>query len=458
MRQIGQVPKQDWGDAVLRVFGNDVTLRLSKELGSTLPAELPPGKCLKKMESQVRQEVEIPKPQSPITLKLIPMPAPMRPLLALLVTLGSYAATAAPLPDAGPAKLPRWRGFNLLEKFIFAGKHEPFREDDFRLIAKFGFNFVRLPMDYRGYIVSGDWNRFDEEALGQIDQAVAWGRQYGIHVCLNLHRAPGWTVAKPAEAKDLWSDAGARQAAARHWAMFARRYKGIPNKNLSFNLFNEPSGVKADAYLALSDEAGKELWRQSLSAGPEQGPWRKNALDPRWKCWQAEGEVEFNFTLPHPVKSLTLRVVDGDWLTLGLLGIRASEGSPEAVARLTPSWDQAPETLCYSAADPSKPKLGVPHDRAWLRAQTIPPWQAFAAAGGGVMVGEWGAYQKTPHPVVLGWAEDCLRNWQDAGWGWALWNFRGSFGIFDSGRKDVTYETFEGHQLDRKYLELLQRY
>ena len=72
MRQIGQVPKRDWGDAVLRVFGNDVTLRLSKELGSTLPAELPPGKCLKKMESQVRQEVEIPKPQSPLTLKLIP--------------------------------------------------------------------------------------------------------------------------------------------------------------------------------------------------------------------------------------------------------------------------------------------------------------------------------------------------------------------------------------------------
>ncbi len=507
---------------------------------------------------------------------MTPMPIPMRPLLALLLTLGSFAAaTAAPLPDAGPAKLPRWRGFNLLEKFNFAGKHEAFREDDFRLIAKFGFNFVRLPMDYRGYIVGGDWNRFDEEALGQIDQAVAWGRQYGIHVCLNLHRAPGWTVAKPAEAKDLWSDADARQAAARHWAMFARRYKGISNKNLSFNLFNEPSGVKADAYLVvvkevvaairaedpqrlvecdglqwgtlpvpeliplkvammtrgytpfqlthyeaswvqggasmplptwpeaggtggtlispakgalchplqisgalaagarlrlvattlsssavltLSDEADKELWRQSLSAGPEQGPWRKNALDPRWKCWQAEGEVEFNFTLPHPVKSLTLRVVDGDWLTLGLLGIRASEGAAEAVARLTPSWDQAPETLCYSAADPSKPKLGVPHDRAWLRAQTIPPWQAFAAAGGGVMVGEWGAYQNTPHPVVLGWAEDCLRNWQDAGWGWALWNFRGSFGIFDSGRKDVTYETFDGHQLDRKYLELLQRY
>lgn len=42
--------------------------------------------------------------------------------------------------------------------------------------------------------------------------------------------------------------------------------------------------------------------------------------------------------------------------------------------------------------------------------------------------------------------------------GWALWNFHGSFGILDSGRDDVQYELFDGHQLDRKMLTLLQRY
>ena len=39
-----------------------------------------------------------------------------------------------------------------------------------------------------------------------------------------------------------------------------------------------------------------------------------------------------------------------------------------------------------------------------------------------------------------------------------MWNFRGPFGILDSGRRDVQYEEFEGHKLDRKLLELLQRY
>ena len=44
------------------------------------------------------------------------------------------------------------------------------------------------------------------------------------------------------------------------------------------------------------------------------------------------------------------------------------------------------------------------------------------------------------------------------GIGYALWNFRGPFGIFDSGRSDVTYETFRGRKLDRKMLELLRQF
>ena len=88
----------------------------------------------------------------------------------------------------------------------------------------------------------------------------------------------------------------------------------------------------------------------------------------------------------------------------------------------------------------------------------IEPWKKLQAKGVGVMVGEWGAYNRTPHKVVLAWARDLLSLWKEAGWGWALWNFRGSFGILDSDRSDVAYEEFQGHKLDRKLLELLQQF
>ena len=67
-----------------------------------------------------------------------------------------------------------------------------------------------------------------------------------------------------------------------------------------------------------------------------------------------------------------------------------------------------------------------------------------------------GAYQYTPHRVVLDWMRDGLDLWKEAGWGWALWNFRGGFGVLDSHRRDVAYEDLKGHKLDRRMLDLLR--
>jgi endoglucanase len=59
---------------------------------------------------------------------------------------------------------------------------------------------------------------------------------------------------------------------------------------------------------------------------------------------------------------------------------------------------------------------------------------------------------------VLRWMEDVLATAQESGFGWVLGNFRGGFGVLDSKRTDVTYESWAGHQLDRAMLERLQKY
>jgi endoglucanase len=97
-------------------------------------------------------------------------------------------------------------------------------------------------------------------------------------------------------------------------------------------------------------------------------------------------------------------------------------------------------------------------DRQWLQQDRIAPWKKLEEKKVGIHVGEWGAFNKTPHAVVLAWMRDCLTLWQQASWGWALWNFRGSFGILDSERADVQYEEFHKHKLDRKMLKLLQEF
>ena len=146
------------------------------------------------------------------------------------------SAAPAALPEPSPEHLPRWRGFNLPDMVSADWARGPFREEDFRLIARLGFNFVRLPLDYRLWIAKGDWERIDAAAFAGHRPGGPMGIRYDLHVCLNLHRAPGYCVNPPAEPRNLFTDARAQRVCALHWAFIARRYRGIPNRSLSFNL------------------------------------------------------------------------------------------------------------------------------------------------------------------------------------------------------------------------------
>ncbi|MDD3470252.1 MAG: cellulase family glycosylhydrolase [Thermoguttaceae bacterium] len=497
----------------------------------------------------------------------------------------SMADSDTLLPDAAWNQLPRWRGFNLLEKFMRPSGNKRFVEDDFRMMHDWGFNFVRLPMDYRNWIVGGDWERIDESVLAEIDEAVTFGERYGVHICMNFHRAPGYTVAQPPEAKNLWIDPDAKRVCALHWRKFANRYRDLPNSRVSFNLFNEPSDVPMAAYVetvrlicdAIREESPERLiicdgtswgmkpcmellplrvaqatrgyapmeishyrasWVQSqdfptprwpmpsaLSGGiygsfkPElqtplliDGPfpaamrlrvrvgtvssraqfvvtaddrpifeklfvptgekgygeggsseWEKAIFFKEWNGYQNLYNVDYRMEIPAGTKRVELRVEDGDWLRLreiGLTPLTVAENAtaaPEVVQPFRDVWGEKPPKLTWNATQ-SRFDGGMAMDRAWLRKNSIEPWKKAEAAGLGVIVGEFGAHCYTPHEVVLAWLEDNLANWKEAGWGWAMWNLRGSFGILDSNREDVKYENFHGHQLDRKMLELLQRY
>lgn len=318
--------------------------------------------------------------------------------------------------------LPRWRGFNLLEKFNF-NRNAPFVESDFQWITDWGFDFVRLPMDYRCWTEPDDWMKFREDALSEIDEAIELGRRYGVHVNLNFHRAPGYCVNPPKEPLDLWTNDEALDVCAKHWAYFARRYKNIPNKELTFDLLNEPSG-------SVPEESYVYVVKRLVEAIRSEDPDRLIIADGfRWG-----NEPVF------AIVDLGLAQSTRGYVPMGISHYKASwVGRSE--------WNEPTWPLTDA---------GKTWDKDRLRNECIEPWKKLEAKGVGVHVGEWGAFNKTPHSVVLAWMRDNLELWKEAGWGWALWNFRGSFGLLDSGRQDVSYENWHGHKLDRAMLELLQ--
>lgn len=334
----------------------------------------------------------------------------------------------------------RWRGFNLQEKFTdrpdewaavdpeWGHRNDPFLESDFEWIARLGFNFVRLPMSYRCWTDPNDPLRLLEPTLLQIDQAVNWGLQYGVHTCLNFHRAPGYCINGQLSPGpwNLWTDQKSLDIFTFHWTQFAQRYKGIPSANVSFNLLNEPNGCTLHQYASVIRHAERAI--------REIDPNRLIMLDGMFG--ETAQPVPELLALPNTIHSargyapFSLSHYLAPWA-----GTPNSMPTwPTKVGELT-VWDKDRlDQLCIL------PEEGLRYRRPHTR----------------IFVGEWGCWNRTPHDVTLRWMRDYLELWKKAGWGWALWCFRGSFGILDSNRIDAQYENWQGHQLDRKMLELLQ--
>ena len=489
---------------------------------------------------------------------------------------------------AGGCPSERWRGFNLQEMFVWptSDPTPAYQEWDFRKIREWGFNFVRLPIDYRYFTHGGNWNEIDENRLKAVDQAIEWGEKYDVHVQVCLHRAPGYCVNPTGkEPANLFEDAAAQAVFARYWGLFARRWKRWPNRRVSFDLVNEPPKIPEAKYVsairkaleairaedpnrlvfsdgrdggneptfALAGERGvaqamrgyrpmsvshfgapwcaglttslPPVWPLSedapmgILAGPgkpnlrtplvvedvppgevalyfggvsekvtvrvsgdgevvkdftfrpEKGSpkWRSVAEHPKWKILQGDYLGVETVRVARAVNRLEISLAAGDWCHLTGVRFTAPDGR-EALLRILPRFAPARrfaqrfagfDAPCPFVAE--KPADKTPHRYAetgleWLYRNNFKPWDDLAAQGTFVMMGEFGAFRACPHDVALAWMEDNLRLLKERGWSWALWNWRGTFGILDSNRADVKYEDCDGHRLDRKMLELLQRY
>lgn len=324
--------------------------------------------------------------------------------------------------------LPRWRGFNLLDFFTMKSACDPV-ERDYRWIAGWGFDFVRLPCCYTLWSEGGDPYRPLEPVLQRLDRAIACGRAHGLHVSLNLHRAPGYSVNREREEPySLWKDQLALDAFCFQWRMFAERYCDIPANELSFDLVNEPPGLDETVMTRADHE---RVVRAALEAIREVNPDR---------IVIADGHGYGN----HPFPELA-----------NLPLAQSCRGySPYELTHYRASWcgrDDWPE--------PAWPM--VVEDKRWdatSLAERYDEWLDLAELGVGVHCGEFGAYKRTPHAVALSWMEALLSILYERNIGYALWNLRGPFGILDSDRADVMYDDWHGHALDRAMLELLQQY
>ncbi len=361
------------------------------------------------------------------------------------IIVGANRALSKPIPKAHNP-IPRWKGFNLLDFFSPdpANAREGVKEEYFKWMADWGFDFVRVPMAYPSYvkfdrsqpITPKSVRKIDKSAVERVEKLVYMAHKYNLHVSLNLHRAPGFCVnAGFMEPYDLWKDQEAMDDFAWHWKFWAKRFKNVSRDRISFDLLNEPC-VRED----MND--------QHSTRGPIPGDlYRKMAL--------ATSEAIRKKNPDH------LIIADGNNIGRDVIPeiedlniAQSCRGyNPGIISHYKAPW------VFKDTENLTVPKWpGQVGDQYLSRAmleEMYKPWIELIQRGVGVHCGECGCWNKTPHDVFLAWFSDVLDIFKTNGIGFALWEFKGSFGILDSGREDVDYEDWYGHKLDRKLLKLL---
>ncbi|NND08752.1 MAG: cellulase family glycosylhydrolase [Saprospiraceae bacterium] len=345
--------------------------------------------------------------------------------------------------------IPAWKGFNLLDFFSpDPNNARPVTTEDFlRWIADWGFDFVRIPMAYPSYvkfdrskpITTRRVRKIDRRAVEKVDQLVLLAQKYGLHVSLNLHRAPGFCVnAGFVEPYDLWKDEEAMDDFCYHWKFWAKRYRSMSRREISFDLLNEPC-LRVD----MNDQHSK----RSAIPGPL---YRKMVLSAAREIQRANPDHLIIADGNNVGRDVIPEIIDLD------VAQSCRGYNPGIISHYKAPWVfKDTENL----PDPVWPgQVGDQYLSRAMLEEMYAPWIALTQQGVGVHCGECGCYNKTPHQVFLAWFEDVIDVLTSHDIGYALWEFSGSFGLMNSDRKDIEYEDWYGQKLDRKLLDLLMKY
>jgi len=345
-------------------------------------------------------------------------------------------------------KLPKWRGFNLLDFFSpDMSKGRKSNEDQLKWMRDWGFNFIRIPIAYPCYIkfdrtkniTPEEVNNIDEAAVNQIESLIYKAHQYGLHTSINLHRAPGYCInAGFNEPFNLWRDKAAQDAFYFHWNMWAKRFKNISREKISFDLVNEPS---------MREDMNDQHSKSSPVPGDIYRMVAMNALE----AIQKENPKHLVIADGNSVGNKVINeIIDLD------IAQSCRGYFPHAISHYKAPWaNKEPDKL----PEPKWPgQVGDQYLSREKLEEYYKPWIELSKTGAGVHCGECGCWNKTPHAVFLAWFNDVLDILSGNGIGFALWEFSGDFGVLNSNRSDVVYEDWQGQKLDRKLLDLLRKY
>ena len=136
-------------------------------------------------------------------------------------------------------------------------------EEDFARIARWGFDHVRIPIDYN--VIQNADGTMKPEGLARIEGALALCEKYGLKAVLDLHKTQGFCFDAGEHEAGFFESEKYQEYFYAIWECFAARWGDRPG-TVAFELLNE---VTLEEYLPAWKRIARECVRRIRLRAPE---------------------------------------------------------------------------------------------------------------------------------------------------------------------------------------------
>ncbi len=307
-----------------------------------------------------------------------------------------------------------------LENFI--------KEEDFAVIAGWGADHVRMPVDYN--IFEDESGNYIESGFDYVQRVIDWCEKNGLNMVLDLHKTAGYSFDDKEDENGFFDNEAMQDRFCRLWEEFARRF-GKYSDRVAFELLNEVTEKKyspiwnaiaarcIDRIRAICKDVkilvGSYFWNDYNTV---------EALDP-----PRDENVVYNF---HCYSPMLFTHQNAAWV----------QGMPRGFVIGYPEDTAVYEQACCERAPEMRYRMEPTKCERYSAQFFI---EQFAGAvkvaeerGTALYCGEYGVINNADPEDTLAWYKDINEAFEHYGIGRAAWSYRSmSFGLADEHLKPV---------------------
>ena len=308
------------------------------------------------------------------------------------------------------------------------------REDIFR-IRDWGFDHVRLPVDYVVLEDASHPGHWDDRGFDYIHNCLDWCEAAGLRVILDLHKAPGYAF-DDQEQNDFETNPQKQDQFYALWIEIARRFASVSQDLLAFELLNEIVFEDARKWNMIVEKAIKAIRQVDATRLILFGGNYYSSVDTLSELPVFADEnilAKFHFYLP-----LSVTHQKAYWVP-PLLEMDQTVNYPGRVVGLESYLMQNPEHA-WRLAD----EIDVEFNESYLR-KLLSPAVAFMRDRHAVLhCGEFGVIDRAPMQTRINWTRDMVKILRNLGIGYAYWTYKAmDFGLVDDEGNIVNQELID---------------